>query len=326
MKWINSPLPLRPLYFVIGSEAFFISEIKNTFLKSMNFPEGAKDFNHDEVSAESLSADNLLNLWETLPFLSERRLIFCRQAEKFSERDWDKLTPLLTSAPESATLVLFFNKKDARRKHFKMLQKQAQELSAESLRPWEIKDWLDFISKRENLSFSEEARALFYQLVGSNLMEIQLELKKLKDYKGDDKKPLSEKDILSCTSRLKTEAVFDFTSAVGKKDIVRALSSLAHLLDQNENEIGVLAMVARHIRILSKLKEGKKENLNKNQLAKKAGISPYFLKDYLVQIPLWPEPQIHRAMESLLETDKALKSSPLSSHIWLENFVIKTCS
>jgi DNA polymerase-3 subunit delta len=28
----------------------------------------------------------------------------------------------------------------------------------------------------------------------------------------------------------------------------------------------------------------------------------------------------------LTETDKALKSSPMSAHIWLENLILKTCS
>ena len=156
-------------------------------------------------------------------------------------------------------------------------------------------------------------------------MEIQLELKKLKQYVGEGRK-VFEKDVLSCTSRLKTDNVFNLADAIGKKDIVRALSSMAYLLEHNQSEIGALAMVARHIRILSKLQEGKKQKLSKPQLAHKAGISPYFLNSYLNQIPMWSEQQIHQTMEALFEADKALKASLLSSHIWLENFILKTCS
>ena len=131
---------------------------------------------------------------------------------------------------------------------------------------------------------------------------------------------------MACTSRLKTDNIFELTEAIGDKNIPRALKALASLLDQNQSEIGVLAMVSRHIRSLSQLQKAEREKLSKVQLAQKAGISPYFLKNYLNQSQLWDEKQIHKAIEALYETDKALKSSPLSSHIWLENFILKVCS
>ena len=235
------------------------------------------DFNHDEVSASEISIEDLLTLAETLPFMSEKRLIFCDKAEVFRDKDWEKLFSLFSRPLNQLIFVWFFEKKDGRKKHFKVLREKAVELSVEALKPWEIEPWLDFISKRENLEFSPASKALFSHLVGTNLMEIQLELRKLKQYIGENKRAL-EKDIIACTSRLKTDSIFELTDAIGKKDIVQALSSLAYLLEQNQSEIGALAMLARHIRILSKLKWGEKHKLNRTQLAHKAGISPYFLK------------------------------------------------
>ena len=325
MKWLKSPLPLKSLYYVIGQESFFISEIKKTFIKNVHLENGTADFNQDELSANEISVEDLLALLETLPFLSKKRLVFCDKAEKFKEEDWEKLQPFLSQPVESTIFVCFFEKQDARKKHFKILKKQATELSAQSLRPWEVSIWLDFISKKEGLEFSSDSKSLFSHLVGTNLMEIQLELKKLKQYLGENKKAL-EKDVIACTSRLKTDSIFELTDAIGKKDIIQALNSLAHLLEQNQNELGALAMVARHMRILSRLQEGEKQKLSKAQLAHKAGVSPYFLKNYLYQTKLWSQAQIQQTMEALFEVDKALKSSPLSSHIWLENFVLKACS
>ena len=323
IEWFRSPKPLKSLYTVIGTEAFFVSQIKKTFINSI--PKEALDFSHDEVFASAHLAQDLLTRLETLPFLSQRRLIFCYQAENFLDKDWQTLQGFFNSSSQTATLVCFFAKKDGRKKHFKVLKTKGVELLAQPLREWELDPWLNFISKKQGLNLPKAPLALFKQLVGTNLMEIELELKKLKLYKGEDKS-ITEKDILACISRVKTDSIFDLTEAIGKKDVVQALSSLAHLLEQNQNEIGALAMLARHIRILSHLREGKKQNLNKNQLAQKAGVSPYFLKNYQNQAELWSEKQIHQTMASLFETDKALKSSPLSSHIWLENFILKACS
>ncbi len=325
MKWLKAPAPLKPLYCVTGAEPFLVSEIKKAFIKSAAFERGMSAFNHDEVSAGEMTAGDLMAVLETLPVLSEKRLIFCNEAEKLPDREWEKLAPVLLHPISSAVLVCFFNKKDGRKKHFKLLKEKSVSLLAEPLREWEIEPWIDFISKEESVRLAGGAKRLFSQLAGTNLMEIRLELKKLKQYAGP-RGQISEEDVLACVSRLKIDSVFDLADAIGKKDIAQALSSMAGLLERNQNEIGALAVVARHIRILSKLKEGRKQKLSRPQLAKKAGISPYFLNNYLKQTPLWTERQIHKTMEALLEADKALKSSFLSSHIWLENFILKTCS
>ena len=325
INWLKSPGPLKPFYSVVGNELFFISEIKKTFIKTALPEKAARDFNYNELSGDKTSLGTLMTVLETLPFMSKKRLVFCDKAEKFPEKDWEKLEPVLSAPSPHFVLVCFFEKKDGRKKHFKFLQKKAIELSAEPLRAWEVKPWLNFISKREGLEFSPPAQSLFLELMSPNLMEIQLELKKLQQYIGE-RKQVSEKDVLSCASRLKNDSLFDLTAAIGRKDMVQSLNLLAHLLGQNQNEMGLLALLARHIRILSKIQEGEKQKLGKNQLAQKAGIPPYFLKNYLNQAQLWSERQIQETLEALFSTDKALKSSPLSSHIWLENFILKVCS
>ena len=322
LQWLKKPSPLKDLYFVIGSDPFFLSEIKRTFKKQMSSQ--LEDFNQDEIFAEESSSEDILNLFETLPLFSERRLLFCRQADKLSDKDWERLEPALSS-PGPTVFVCFFEKKDGRKKHFKFLKEKGWELNAEPPRAWELAPWLDFLSQRESLRFSSSARALFQELVGAHLMEIQIELKKLKQYLGGGTQ-VKEQDVLSCTSRLKIESLFDLSSAMGDKNLVQSLRLLALLLDQNQNELAILSLLARHIRILAKIKSGQKEKLNSSQLAQKAGVSPYFFKDYLKQSRLWSDQQIEQTMQALFLTDKALKSSPLSSHIWLENFILKSCS
>ena len=322
MKWFKKPTPLKSLYFVVGTDPFFLSEIKKTFKQQMS--SNLDDFNQDEVSAGETSLGDILTLFETLPLFSEKRLLFCQQADKLPDKDWEELEPILSS-PSHTVFVCFFEKKDGRKKRFKFLKEKGVELKAEPLKAWELAPWLNFLSQKESLSFSLPAQSLFQELVGAHLMEAQIELKKLKQYLGG-KTQVTEQDVLSCTSRLKIESLFDLTTALGNKNLVKSLSLLALLLSQNQNEMAILALLARHIRILAKIKGGQRENLSSSQLAQKAGVSPYFFKDYLKQSQLWSEQQIEQTLQALFVTDKALKSSPLSSHIWLENFILKSCS
>ena len=100
---------------------------------------------------------------------------------------------------------------------------------------------------------------------------------------------------------------------------------LANLLEHGQNEVGVVSMITRHIRILSIVREGMRSGLSGQRLSAKAGVPNFFLRDYMDQARAWGDPKIRMTMDVLYETDKALKSSPVSAHIWLENLIIKTC-
>ena len=119
-------------------------------MKNIPFGSGAEAFNHDEVNAREISVGDLMTLIETLPLMSEKRLIFCNEAEKFSDQDWDKLGHLLDHPVQSTVLVWFFEKKDGRKKHFKLLKEKAVSLSAESIRSWEVETWVEFYFQKRS--------------------------------------------------------------------------------------------------------------------------------------------------------------------------------
>ena len=324
MKWLKGSSPVKSLYFVVGEENFFVREIKKSFFKRVFSEEGMADFNYEDFEASSGSANSLRVVAETFPVLAEKRLVFCRSAQSFNEKDWEILIPIIENPISSTVLVFFFAKIDRRKKHLKILANTGEELSAESLREWKVDPWIDFIAEREGLKLISSARQLFRQLVGLDLLEIGSEIQKLKSYMGK-RSLVEESDILAVISRTRMDNIFSFTDAIGRKDMVCSLDSLARLLENHQNVVGILVLVARHIRILSRILDGQKKGMGRGQLIASAGVSPYFMNNYLSQSGMWTESQITQTMEALYETEKMLKSSPLSAHIWLENFILQVC-
>ena len=182
----------------------------------------------------------------------------------------------LESNPSSVVMVFFFDKVDKRKKHLEVLVKQAEELSAGTLREWERGPWIRRMVELEGLSFSPSAYSLFERLSGTNLLQISSEIKKLKSYFEDRKSLIEEEDIALLVSRTKIDTVFELASAIGKKDQIRSLECLANLSTYNQNEVAALALIARHIRILSRIREGWKRGLSKAELIASAGIPPFF--------------------------------------------------
>ena len=168
MNWLKKPQPFRSHYFVIGKEAFLLSEIKKTFKK--NLIKTMEDFNYDELSADGSSVADILNLSDTLPMLSERRLLICFRSELFTEKDWNQLSPIFSKEDQKTVFVFFFEKKDGRKKHFKPLKNKVLELDASPLRSWQMDSWLGFLSQREQVQLSGPAKSLFLELAGPSLL------------------------------------------------------------------------------------------------------------------------------------------------------------
>ena len=106
----------------------------------------------------------------------------------------------------------------------------------------------------------------------------------------------------------------------------KSFKLLVQLLEDQENEVGLMALVSRHIRLLSQIKECLGQNMTLSEISAQTGIPSFFIRDYITQEKLWSQKEIAHITEILYDTEKALKSSPLSSDIWLENFVLKACS
>ncbi|MGZ3772612.1 MAG: DNA polymerase III subunit delta [Pseudobdellovibrionaceae bacterium] len=314
---------LAPLYFLFGEEPYLLNQSVERF-KYAVVAEGAADFNLSLFYASDADVTVVRDAVETLPMMAPYRLVILKEAQELSDKEWNELETLIASPVESTVFVILASRVDKRKKQIRMLLEKAD--CVEFKKPYDnqIPSWVNYISQTLGLVISNEAIHLLHKFVGSNLTEIEGELKKLGDFVGGSRR-IEAEDVAQVVSRSKEESVFDFTKSIGENDRVKALEHLVHLLDQGQSEIGIVSLLARHVRILLALKRGMEEELHGAKLAHYAQVPAYFLQNYVDQARLWTANKLEHALVILSETDKALKSSPLSSHIWLESMVLKIC-
>lgn len=314
-------------YSLIGDEPYLINEafeaIKNHF-----FSEGQGfDFNYDCCYASEHKAVNIADIIETLPMMAPHRLVMIKECHLFKDKDWQVFEEVFAKGLMKTVVVFVFEDKiDKRKKSFKWLSTNTK--VAELKTPYEnqIPAWIHYMASRQNLRLDQSAAVQLLNLVGGNLSELNNEIIKLKTYYVQEEKTLFIDDILKVVSKKRIDNVFDLTNAVGAGDKAQALYFLEKLMEQGQNEVGVLSLIARHMRILKKLLLGQAQGMSQRDLSTKVGVSPFFLPEYLGQTRKWTAVKIDKVFGLMLETDKALKSSPVSSKIWLENFIIQTCS
>ena len=311
------------LYWLFGEEVFLVEEALKS-LEAKALGDGLKDFNLTTFYGGDASPTDIQDAVETLPMMAEKRVVVVKEAQALKEKSLEALQDLVKEPVDSTTLIFVSSKVDKRRKFYKDFMKKGRVV--EFRKPYEnqIPAWVGYIAKKYELQMSESVAQWVHQIVGTNLLTIDNEMRKLSQYLGD-RKNVELEDLKEVLSQSRLDNVFDLAEALGLKDRARALECLANLLDQGQNEVGALAMLTRHFRILSVLSAGQREGLRGTKLSAKAGVPPFFLKKYEEQTRRWPETKLRETYQAVLETDRALKSSPLASHIWLENLIIQVC-
>jgi DNA polymerase-3 subunit delta len=314
---------LPPAILFYGEEEFLLREALEQVTESAL--EGSlRDFNLDIFYAQVDETSKIRDTVETLPMMAARRVVILKEGQHLKAKDYEALMPILESPVDSTLFLFVASQIDLRLKFFKKFSEVGY--ISKFQKPYEdqIPSWIKKIAARHQKTLSKDAADLVHQLVGSNLIDIDNELRKLSQFVGD-KSEISLSDVKEIVSPLRTDTVFQLANAIGENDRGDALTCLASLLEFGESPLGILALVSRHVRILTTIKDGFREGLTQSQLTSRVGVPPFFMKQYVDQSKSWTEPKIRQTYVALMHTDRALKSSPITPHIWLENFIIKTC-
>ena len=311
----------NPLVFLLGEEPYLIEQaMKQVEIQKVD--DSMRDFNFTQYSASDAQIDKVRDNIETLPSFAHQRVIFLKDVHELKDSDWEVLEPLLSNPVSSTLLVMTASRFDKRKKVFKILSENAVCVEFKKLYDNQIPSWISYICQQQGLQISDEANHLLHRNVGSHLLEIEAEIIKLQSYISP-KTRIDVDDVKAVVSKAREENVFQWTEAVASRDRVKALESLATLLEQGQNEVGVVSMMARHVRLLMKIKKGQQLGYNGSRLAQFVQVSPYFLANYIKQSSLWTQSQLENLILTLNETDLALKTSPVSAPLWLENMVLK---
>lgn len=308
----------------LSSDEDFFTEEAIEYIKGEKLEEAGKDFNYDGFYGREAEVSKIYDVVETLPMMASTRLVVVRRAHELKEKDWKLLMPVLENPVPSTFLVFIGDKPDSRKNIVKQMLKSLKHFHFAKPYDREIPQWVKYICKKNKLQIEDDAIHLLMQIVGPNLLEIKNEVIKLGQFAGQGQK-ITAGDVMQVASRIKLQNVFDLTTAIGKNDQARALMCLADLLENGQNEVSILAMVHRHVRLLRQTKQGEQQGFSGRDLSSYAGVPYYFLKEYTSQSRMWSDRKIEKTYKVLCDTDRALKSSPVSSHIWLENFILQTC-
>ncbi|HEY4243773.1 MAG TPA: DNA polymerase III subunit delta [Kofleriaceae bacterium] len=290
-----------PIY-VLHSEHPVLIDRVATAIRDLVVPPAARGFNYDIVEGKP-SANRIVSLSQTLPMMAQRRLVYVRDLAGLPADDADALLAYVAKPNPSTVVLAVTSKLDKRVKLFAQLSRKGYLHVLEA--PRQLAPWVRNEAQQLGVKIDGAAVTRLVNTVGDDLSRLSLSVEQLGLYAGQRVVTAADVDELIADTR--ERSVFELTDAIGSGDRGRALAAVAALVDQRESAVGVVVMLARHIRQLTMVHVLRAQNAPKSAWASQLGVPPFVVDKLAAQARIYGPSALAAATQRLATADRALK-------------------
>jgi len=322
---------LGSLYLFYGPEEFTKEEALNRIIEVL--VPNIRDMNYQMIDGTETSADDIIAASETLPFLSEKRLVVVKNYPGLSGKkagDEDVLKDYLSKVPDT-TCLIFYQRGDIDKKRaiYKAISKHGEAIEFVRLSYSDLLKWTRKRFQSYNKIISDEDLQYFLMQVGNSLEDIKNEVDKIVAYAGTSSEVTRESidNLITPSPELTIFQFIDSVSARNKDDALRQMESL---IEQGQSIFGILSLIARQLKIMLLCKGYNDLGYSLQQIKDKLKGQPYMLHPYAVQKGMqqsrnFTMEQLRQYLNQCLELDYGVKSGKIKDRMGIELLVIKMC-
>jgi DNA polymerase-3 subunit delta len=334
-------------YILHGEDEFGRAEELASFRGQMTPGDPAMaELNTTTLEGKGLTLGELRHVCDTIPFLSERRLVIVhglltwlavgrRSKGETSGQDqepaWKRafledLVAYLPLLPPTTRLV-FLEERELSASHPILKLAAAEEENKQGYvklfkkpKDWELPGRIIERARGKGGAFDREAATMLAALVGDDLRLLDQEIDKLLLYA--DGRPVKPEDVRLLVSRARETNIFDLVDCVGRRQTDRALRLLHRMLEEEAAPLYLLAMLSRQVRILIQVHELQAQTLSQKAIASRLKLHPFVVEKTSAQARNFSMAQLEAAHHLLLETDWAIKTGKMDDVLALDTLVV----
>ena len=231
------------LYLLWGPEDYLREQYLGQ-LKAVCLPEGEDSFSYKRMDGPELDMIELQNAIDAMPFMTERSFIELRDMDINKIKDTETFSAMLQDVPEYCVLAFVLDadyELDGRLKSVKALRQTAKELKFTNQSQGMLTDWLvrRFAAAGKRIELDAAQRLIF--ISGELMSGLIPEIEKVAAYAKGERVTVA--DVEAVANHIPEAVIFDMTEFIAQKKYNSALSVLAELLaDKNNEPIAMLAM------------------------------------------------------------------------------------
>lgn len=310
----------KPIYLLTGDEPYFIDKISE-YIEDNLLDESEKSFNQIILYGLDNTVDDILENAKRFPMMAERQLVIVKEAQELF-RNIDNLSKYAEKPQPSTVLVLNYKYKkiDKRKALYKNIKKTGIVFESKKLYDNKVTDWIRRTLSSRGYGITPKAAQMLFEFIGNDLSRINNELEKLQAVliAGSQITPeIIEKNI----GISKDFNNFELQKAIGQRNMEKSFQ-IVHYFAQNSKNHPIIATISLlNTFFIQLLKYHGLENKQERNVAIALGISPYFVKDYIVAARNFPMKKVSRIISILRDFD--LKSKGVGANALFQGELLK---
>ena len=299
------------IYLVTGEKSLNNLEIDKILKKE-------KDYSLIKYDLEENSILQVVDELNTVDLFSPKKLVIVYSFSKIEKEHEEDLTRYIEKSEDSNILILVTTEKlDERKKLTKLLKSKSKVIDTTNTN-------VDSYIKEELNDYKMDfgALSLLKDYTNNNYNKIGQEINKLKMLKLDEK-VITKDDVISVVRKSFDKNIFDFTNAINEKNKKKMFDIYYELIENKEDELKILGVLANNFRLLYKvkiLKDIKSESECMSILNIKNPKRLYILKQETYK---YDKNDLLRYLKELSELDIKIKSGLIDKKLGMEIFLTK---
>ncbi|MFO8057213.1 MAG: DNA polymerase III subunit delta [bacterium] len=323
---------LFPVYLLHGDDTRSLDRAKKALEDKVISPE-LSEFNSDYFYGKESDISEVLNSVQTLPMMADKRFVLIKRAEEISGPARDRLIEYIKSPASSTVLVLVsqglaLKGQGARQGDINLVKAVSSSgmcVNFTTPKPDKLPAYVEGMARERGKRLERPAVSALLDLTGADLKGIEQELAKVCLFVGD-RELITADDVSEAVADIKEGEIFEFTDAMGDRDIEKSLRIYRLMRQENKEPIMILSMILRHFRLIWQIQDYRERGEPDAQIAKKLRLHPYIFKTtYKPRADKFPESDTGRITTVLADLDLSLKSKNVDRDVLFEHTVIELC-
>lgn len=308
--------------FLFTGNGFLIEKNLNSLRKKLDIQ--MEELNVS-VFKDMPSVDELIGVSCQVPFMSEKRLVVCKDlsllSPKSSKEEGKKLSDYLDKLPDTTVLIMcYMGSPDKRRTLYKQIKKMGSvydypEPKADVCIKFAIDE-----AKKNDASIKRPAAELLVNTVGCDYFSIENEIAKLAVFTQG--KEIKQEHVKLCASKSLEYNVFEMHNLLVSKKADKAFSLLEEILFDGRPE-ALIGLIAYNLREMYKVRAMLDASFSESRIAKTLKTRDFIVRRRIRECRGFKSKELREGLSRLSELDYSIKSGKQDPKLGLHDTLIK---
>ena len=329
---------LKSVYLLFGSEMYLKDKII-VKVKDKYIDKSFETLNYVNIDGKNASHDDIINACETLPFMSEKKIVIVEELPLFkanskesSSNKEDVISDYVINVSESTCLIFIVKeeKVDNRKKVIKNIKKVGRVIELERLKNEELDKWVIEEFKKHKKKINRNIVSYFLSGLSyldrntdKTLYDLENETNKVANYLGD-REEVTKTDIDFTKPKSLENDIFKLIDYTSQKNTSMAIEMFNEMILSGEATQLVMHMIIRQMRLLLTSKLLNEKGYSMKVIGQKINVYHNFIiQKLLTQGRGFTEEELITGLKKCRDTDRDIKTGKIDAKLGMEMLIVE---